>query len=585
VLTAGEVCERVDELRSLNEMVMPQRARIRAIMNGGAEAIKALLGGDTKLKSQDLPIPPLFESGLSKLAQRVGRRPDCKVDPRADRDSQKERARTAKRQRIVHGLDELGRLEMQLPQVGRWLPGYGFAVWTIKGRTVDGYRYPWAELRDPSDCYPAAWGPDQQPDDIAIVRAVSERWLTARYPEFGMKLQATRQEASGRIYPDAVARTTGWEGQNGAIVIVEYICDDGSYLVVPEHQYLLAYAENLLASPAFVVAKRFAFDALVGQYDHSIALMAMMAKFNILSLIATEDSVFRETNIIGEMTSKRYRRGRFATNFFEVGSRIERPQGDIAFQTFQQIDRIERQLRTGTQYPATQDAQPPGGWVTGQGLERLGQDVDNNVHEYHLALRYALQDIDAKRLEWDEVYYPKVRKSISSNIKGVHTAESYVPAADIHGNYRTRRVYGVMAGWDEPSKIVTGLQLQQGKLLDRQTIQENLEGLENVELVNERIRKDEAEDALLEMLHQRALNGDPAATMALVQIHADPKDTEKILAKFFTPEGDQPTPGEAQMAAGGQAAGGTPQNVQTILSRLEQSGNVAGGAQTVGVRR
>ena len=34
-----------------------------------------------------------------------------------------------------------------------------------------------------------------------------------------------------------------------------------------------------------------------------------------------------------------------------------------------------------------------------------------------------------------------------------------------------------MAGYDEPQKIVTGLQLLQAGIIDTQTLQENLDGL------------------------------------------------------------------------------------------------------------
>ena len=61
------------------------------------------------------------------------------------------------------------------------------------------------------------------------------------------------------------------------------------------------------------------------------------------------------------------------------------------------------------------------------------------------------------------------------------------------GSYKTRRVYGAMAGYDEPQKIVTGLQLLQAGIIDKQTLQENLDGLDNLVRVNDRITKEKAE--------------------------------------------------------------------------------------------
>ena len=132
MLDAADVADRIDNLRRINEVTHADRLRIRKIMDGGAGAIEALLGDNVHLKNDDLPAANMMDSGLTRLAQRLGQAPDVKVDPRVDRDSKRERTRVAKRQRIVAGYDYHSKLEMQLPQAGRSLPGYGFAVRTLR---------------------------------------------------------------------------------------------------------------------------------------------------------------------------------------------------------------------------------------------------------------------------------------------------------------------------------------------------------------------------------------------------------------------------------------------------------------------
>ena len=88
---------------------------------------------------------------------------------------------------------------------------------------------------------------------------------------------------------------------------------------------MVRFIPNLLKDrPPFKLAKRFAFDLLIGQFDHVVGLMAMMAKLNVLAVIAAGDAVFRETNIIGDMISKEYKRGRNQQNFFTTGTKIEK---------------------------------------------------------------------------------------------------------------------------------------------------------------------------------------------------------------------------------------------------------------------
>jgi len=83
-------------------------------------------------------------------------------------------------------------------------------------------------------------------------------------------------------------------------------------------------------------------------------------------------------------------------------------------------------------------------------------------------------------------------------------------------------------------------------------LQENMDGLDNVQKINDRILKDEAERTLFETLKIQASNGDPKATMALVQIYKNPNSMQSILDKFYTAE--EPEVPEAEAALLGQEA-------------------------------
>jgi len=131
--------------------------------------------------------------------------------------------------------------------------------------------------------------------------------------------------------------------------------------------------------------------------------MAMMAKINIMSAIAMEDSVFTETNISGEIESGQYRKGRFAVNYLAPGTQVSKPMNNIPYQLFQQIDRLERQLRLVGGYPVTDDAQSPNSFVTGAGLQELNGAMSLMINEYREILKHAIVEMDAKRLEMDVV--------------------------------------------------------------------------------------------------------------------------------------------------------------------------------------
>ena len=300
-----------------------------------------------------------------------------------------------------------------------------------------------------------------------------------------------------------------------------------------------------------------------------------------------EDAVNTETNIFGVLRSNRYRKGRFATNELEVNARVEKPTNNLPYQLSEQIDRLERQLRLTAGYPITDDAESPNSFVTGAGLQELGMGATRIVSEYHTILKWAWQDLDAVRLAWDEKYYGPQTKSMFGEQDGVPFDEKYTPNVDINGRRRTRREYGMMASWDDSTKIVGGIQLFTNEIIDDETFQENLTGLRNLPKIRNRIVRKKAENALLAGLAERHAQQDPAASLALVKIMLKPETIDEELTKLFTPEEPQMSPEEQAMVAKPAPLDIPAQAppVLTALSRLESGGESFGGSQVVNVRR
>jgi len=546
-MTPEEIQYQITQLHFDNQSAYSTRGRIRAIMNGGPDGILALLGDQLQgFEDFQIPVPNLMMSGLEHLSQKIGRIPNLKVDIPNGKDSERAKQKAEKIARIVTAYDDTQKLEMQMPQVGRWLPGYGFAVWVIREKKgPDGTPYPCAELRDPYNCFPGYFGADQQPKEMAIVRRVPKESLARVYPKFAEKIMAKDAYATntlgiGNAYASAYTDSYNgsWANSNGeGDLVAEYYNEEGTYIFHMTSATILDFIPNPLDSgPAFVIAKKFAFDRMQGQYDQIIGLMASMAKINVMSIIAMEDAVFTETNISGEIESGQYRKGRFAVNYLAPGTQVSKPASNVPYQIFQQIDRIERQLRVGGSYPVSDDSQSPLSFATGRGLEELGASMSLMIREYHTVMADAIEMIDSKRLEWDQKMYGGKSKELSGYYQNTFFNETYDPNKDINGAYKTRRVYGAMAGYDEPQKIVTGLQLLQAGIIDTQTLQENLDGLDNLVRVNERITKEKAEKVLFDSLLAQAQQGDPKATMAVIQIRKQPDDMQSILDKFYTAE-------------------------------------------------
>ena len=587
-LNSEQLAQKVDYLRAINQEGMLDRSRIRDIMNGGEAAVKALLGDKMKVEYNQLPAPNLFLTALERFAQKLGRAPDLKVDLINDKDSERAKKKSEKLERIVTSYDKFNKLDRQLPQAARWLPGYGFVVWTIKHRRDrDGNPYPYAELEDSFNCYPGNFGNDQNPSELAIIRRVPHGILAEQYPEAKQYIYAqneTAQESAYSVLIETTERQGSWANSTGqGKVVVEFRDKEGTYVFLPENNKIIDFMPNMLKSgPCFVVAKRYSFDQMQSQFQHITGLMANMAKINILGTIAMEDAVFTETNITGEIESGKYRKGRGAVNYFAPGSTVSKPVNNLPYQLFQQVDRLERHLRLGAAYPVSDDGQSPNAFVTGRGLEELGQSASLHVREYQSVLKEAIEELDAKRLEYDESLFADVRKPIAGMHNGTAFKETYTPSSDISQMYDTRRVYGVMAGFDEPQKIITGLQLKQQGIIDTQTLQENMDGLDNISKIQSRINAEKAETVLFESLMAQAAQGNPKATMAAIEIRKNPQNMTEILDKFYTPEGEEPSPEEESLIGQEPQLLGQPQVPQGEPDIASVLAGLAGGVPAQG---
>ncbi len=585
--SVDDILSRVDDLRDLNQPHLKMRQVMKAVLNGGADAVKHLVA-DSEM--QYLPAANLIHSAIERVAQKLIHAPQVRVDAAMNGGS---RARNAaeKRERIVEAYDTAANIKMQMPQVARWLPGYGFAPWVIEtALTEDKQPFPMAQLRDPYSCLPGPWTVHQQPDDIAFVRRVPEPHLRKLYPGMpSRKKKSYSYGTGGAVILDNQFRSS-WETQNSGtdmLRVIEYRNPLGTFMILEDAETLLDFEPTPegVGSP-FVVGKRFSFDQLMGQFEHVVGLQQMMVRMNVLAFLSVQDAVFAETNIYGDMVSDEYRKGRTSVNHFSAGTRVEKLTDPGVFTAFQQQDRLERQLRQTGAYPVTDDAQSPNSYVTGQGLQELTAASDNVVQEYQVVIADALERMDSKRLRWDEGAFGTRTRELPGQHRGAPFIEKYTPKKHINGDYKTRRVYGLLSGLDSSSKLVGLLQISQAGWMDDITAMEHLDGIDNVQLVRERLDQQKSE-ALLEQAMLGLLNGQPVDQRILQVLIDDLEEgpRKKRFKEVFFPEpeaaepvitetGEELPPENQPMAQPGE-------DPTTIMSRLFANGSNVSAAQTV----
>jgi hypothetical protein len=573
--TFEQVQNRAAYLKRLNDPYMGDRWRINKVMNGGRDAVDVLLEG-LPTNDQSLPAANLIRSGIERFSEMTSPVPDNRVAPPQWKDTERERKAAEKRERIIESHDQFCRMPKQLVQGSLWQPGYGFFSWLVQPRQDprSGLSYPKAELRDPLTTFPAEWGVDQDPDDIAYSRTVDRETLASIYPhaKASLMMKGRRQMGGGAVDLGGLGATDpGWDGSRGGSVVIRYVDAWGTYVFTPDHDGFLDVFEHPLARAPIVVPRLFTFDRLVGKFNDVIGLAANMAKLTLLHQIVMEEAAFAPLFVFGRMDAP-VRKGRDAVNHVEGGDAKYVTQ-NVPYQMFQEIDRLDRHFRTTTGYSQQADGQSPISFVTGEGLEELGSSLTRQVERTQLSIGDGKVELNAIRLEMDEAIWGGSTRPMYGS------GEEYDPGKDIDGQYASAVNYGLMSGWDDARKLVGGLQLLAAGAIDLTTLQEEIRGLDNIPLIQERGRKDKAQNVLFEGLLAAAQQGDPAAIQAALSISED-GDVAKAVEEFYAPpEEEELQPGldPALAAAGGEQS----PDISQVLSRLTQAGAAQGGAQTI----
>ncbi len=592
-LKSEEVVDRIGKIMLYNHQQMVDRDTVRAVMAGGNQALRILLGVEMADEvGKHLPSVNVVKKAIDKEAQKLGALPTVKVMGRDQNGSEKEQLRSYKKGRIIDGYDARSGLLEGQPEVARWLLGYGFIAFHVSMRRDRwGIPYPHAEPRNPHDVFTNWFAQGTQPESMTVRRFVDETWIKDKFPQH---LKAVKMSSDNWV----TSISDGGYQRKSLYEIHEYTDRSGTYIVLPGATQVLGYVPPAIeGQSAFVVDKLPSFDQITGRAIHVIGLMTSLVKLSLMNLIAMEDSVFRETNIIGQMLTPEYERGRFAVNHFEQGTQVTKPQGDIAFQTFQQTDRLERAARVEAGYPESEDGKSPTSFATGKGIEALrAGSTESDTAEVQRVFSSLYRRLDQRRLELDEVTYPNLSKNVSPFSRPDTTmVEKYTPSADINGAYHTIREYGLLAGLEEQTKIVAHIQIKSAQGESQADLLRAIHGSE-AEAVGNRITAEEAEASLMAILHQMAAEKDVKAMMVLNKILKNPQNQADIIETFYDALGAEPSPEELAMIQQEQAAQqqlgpggggppaeglGPPPSVTSVLSRVLSNGEADGGVQTV----
>lgn len=509
--------------------------------------VRDILTGKFDLAFRDI-VPPGEEPAVANLvvaaarthAQRVGKMPKLNGYSKHNSPSARDRAEQHE-DALMERLDRAG-FPALLPQAAYWLLCHGFQPFILRADKKMNQAV--IDIRDPLSCYPnTVWPHSPRVQDCL----------------FSFQLPLWQLEA---LYPDA-GRYYARKEDVQEVTICEAHLPSGTYIYTVEPEAIqLDFQENPTGRCNVYIPRDFSPDLdFYGQFDQVIPILIAQAKLMALVMSYTEQQVFAETNVIGEIDSNQgdYAKGPNAVNVIRPApaASVSKVTNNMSPQVFAELDRLERAVRMSGNMPAQLSGEPVASIATGRGIEQLTVAVDDNVGHYQSVLGNSLRAILNDIPEFEAAHF--------GTAKGLSKDVEIIPK--------------FQAGAD-PASNVRLLQLQGARILSKTTVRDQTPEVDSPEEEEAMIEAEGLRDALLNNILSQAGNGqaDPALVAHLIEqrLKGVPLETayQEYQAAAQEALGLQGMPNPAEM--GGEQPGGLPMEALIGMSAL---GRPTGGVQ------
>jgi hypothetical protein len=278
---------------------------------------------------------------------------------------------------------------------------------------------------------------------------------------------------------------------------------------------ILEHEENETKRCPVTIGQRISLDNEPrGQFDQVINVMEAHIKLQRLVLDYAAQGVYSDIyvkDLIGKMP---YGGG----SYIQLG-----PQGEIgrvapavtSMTVYNELQSLVEGLHLGGRWPKTRPGDIDQNIASGKFLESSVGMMNTVIRTYHLLLRRALKETLRTMFALDKASGEK------RTMHGRHKGQSFTievdTATDIDLDCEIDVTYGLGLGRDPAQSMVLGIQASQAGIVSLEFVQENFEGIEDVQL--EKIRVDV--QALRDMMFAELLTGVQSGTIpkgSLVEI-------------------------------------------------------------------
>lgn len=458
-------------------------------------------------ESLDSASPNLVQVALEDTAESASLRPSVRLMPSKPTNVAKDKA--SKMERLAASYMELSQWPLLSIKSLMDLAGFGYFAWVV---TYDEEsQSPYLQWRDPRTCYPSpGWLPGDSVRECLFTRHLYLNQLPEMYRSRVMDSLRDKD-------PNSVINL------QRKVVVVEHF-DESHITVAALLQNSLNAASNILGrsnevsyTPVLldqtetpggicpvVMVQRITLDGEPrGQFDQVIPVMQAHIKLMSMVIDYADQSVYSDIwvkDLIGEMP---YGGGAY----IQLG-----PQGSIgrvppavsSLSVQQEMEQLIANIHLGGRWPKSRPGEIDQAIASAKFLEASSGMMNTVIRTYHYIMATALTQAMNICFKVDmEVGKDRTVAGVLKNQQFLHEHSK----SDIDPKARPVVEYGAGLGRDPAQAVVIGIQMQGAGFVSKEFVQENYDGLMDVQRERERIDAEKLSDIAWAQLLQGVTDG------------------------------------------------------------------------------
>jgi hypothetical protein len=496
-------------------------------------------------------------------------------------------------EKIGAGYLDTSKVELLLTDSVQDCEAFGLAAWVVWPDAEQ--EMPIIEKRDPRLCYPE---PGFRPGDT------TRRCMFARHVKYTQLPDDFQTKLKQFVYSNTAGSASQilWNDIN--VTLIEWFDEDeystfalynsqiglsgigkaGSYIPVE-----LDRQPNITGVCPVVIPARTSLDGeFRGQFDQVIGIVAGHVRLTALIMDYADQAVYSDIwvkDLIGDMP---YGGGAY----IELGPNgaIGRvPPAVSSLDVQRDLQALQDSFHLGARWPKSRPGQVDQSIASAKFVEATVGTMNTAIRKYHMIMRRALEQALRICFHTDVKYFPGTKTAA-----GVLRNQEFIFEYDtstIDLKNRVRVEYGLGLGRDPSQSAVLNIQYEGSGLISKEFVQENIEGLTDVEREKRRIDVQQLRDMAYAMLLQGLQSGQipHSALIAIAEAREGGEDIFALYKKYVVepqasqaasaipsglgaglqppgPPGQPPVPGAPPGAPGPQPP--TPPQAAQLMSRL-----------------